>query len=383
MSFTESYAIDEVVSTIYVNGFPEDFKEREFQNLFAFAKGFDGCSLRIPSLESEPSGSPLLRCFSSAPRGQILGFAKFRTFQDAVEACRILNGRLVDTERGSTLKAELAKKNLVLGPGRGKSTLGCYTDMMFGPNLTRRASVPTTAVYQPSPKCSNSCNSCEQTYQAGGGSRLLNLSIPGQANPVPVAAPNTLGRDQPFVVTDISTRSSSSITNCAIKLNSTSTSLSSAALVPSLVTSGGLAFFAENPPCNTLYVGNLPPNANEIELRSIFVGVNGFRRMSFKPKIGGSPMCFVEFDDIRAATMAMESLYGTMLSNSTKGGIRLSYSKNPLGVRSGPPVSSYLGSSLYADLFSPLPELAARDFLPADMSNLVRFMESPITPGTQ
>jgi hypothetical protein len=36
---------------------------------------------------------------------------------------------------------------------------------------------------------------------------------------------------------------------------------------------------------------------------------------------------------VRCATATLVSLYGTVLSNSTKGGIRLSYSKNPLGVR--------------------------------------------------
>lgn len=44
-------------------------------------------------------------------------------------------------------------------------------------------------------------------------------------------------------------------------------------------------------------------------------------------------MCFVEFEDIEKATMVMYELYGYPLSTHTKGGIRLSYSKNPLGVR--------------------------------------------------
>lgn len=40
--------------------------------------------------------------------------------------------------------------------------------------------------------------------------------------------------------------------------------------------------------------------------------------------------------DVTAATLALKNLYGRMLSNSVKGGIRLSYSKNPLGVRGVP-----------------------------------------------
>jgi hypothetical protein len=89
----------------------------------------------------------------------------------------------------------------------------------------------------------------------------------------------------------------------------------------------------QNPPCNTLYVGNLPVNAQEDELRRLFSRMRGYKRLCFRPKPGTGPMCFVEFEDVACATHAMNELYGTPLSNSVKGGIRLSYSKNPLGVR--------------------------------------------------
>ncbi|CCD26558.1 Whi4p NDAI_0H03850 [Naumovozyma dairenensis CBS 421] len=98
----------------------------------------------------------------------------------------------------------------------------------------------------------------------------------------------------------------------------------------------------QNPPCNTLYVGNLPPDATENELRQLFSCQNGFRRLSFRNKNtnghghGHGPMCFVEFEDINFATQALGELYGSQLPRATlssKGGIRLSFSKNPLGVR--------------------------------------------------
>lgn len=97
----------------------------------------------------------------------------------------------------------------------------------------------------------------------------------------------------------------------------------------------------QNPPCNTLYVGNLPPDAAEQELRQLFSTQAGFRRLSFRNKNnnghGHGPMCFVEFDDVSFATRALAELYGSQLPRvnaSNKGGIRLSFSKNPLGVRS-------------------------------------------------
>ena len=90
----------------------------------------------------------------------------------------------------------------------------------------------------------------------------------------------------------------------------------------------------QNPPCNTLYVGNLPIDTSEDELKMIFSKQRGYKRLCFRTKANG-PMCFVEFEDISFATKALQGLYGHMLSNSVKGGIRLSFSKNPLGVRSG------------------------------------------------
>lgn len=108
----------------------------------------------------------------------------------------------------------------------------------------------------------------------------------------------------------------------------------------------------QNPPCNTLYVGNLPPDATEQELRQLFGGQKGFRRLSFRNKnnnnSGHGPMCFVEFEDVAHATRALAELYGSQLprpvgTHNNKGGIRLSFSKNPLGVRG--PNSRRSGSS--------------------------------------
>lgn len=112
----------------------------------------------------------------------------------------------------------------------------------------------------------------------------------------------------------------------------------------------------QNPPCNTLYVGNLPPTTNEDELRSLFARCQGYKRMCFRQKPQG-PMCFVEFDDVVFATQAMSDNQGHVLSNSVKGGIRLSFSKNPLFIK--PTVNKdanisfnfkQMGTALLADL---------------------------------
>lgn len=90
----------------------------------------------------------------------------------------------------------------------------------------------------------------------------------------------------------------------------------------------------QNPPCNTLYVGNLPVDTSEDELKAMFAKQRGYKRLCFRTKHNG-PMCFVEFEDVSFATKALNELYGQPLHNSIKGGIRLSFSKNPLGVRTG------------------------------------------------
>ena len=91
-----------------------------------------------------------------------------------------------------------------------------------------------------------------------------------------------------------------------------------------------------NPPCNTLYVGNLPADTSEEELKALFSKQRGYKRLCFRNKQNG-PMCFVEFDEVAMASKALNELYGYKLSNSVKTGIRLSFSKNPLGVRSSQP----------------------------------------------
>lgn len=118
----------------------------------------------------------------------------------------------------------------------------------------------------------------------------------------------------------------------------------------------------QNPPCNTLYVGNLPPDATEAELRQLFAPQSGFRRLLFRTKNATTllalqsslnshahgPMCFVEFEDVAHATRALAELYGRALprpnGGNGKGGIRLLFSKNPLGVR-GPGQSRRPGQS--------------------------------------
>ena len=157
------------------------YQEREFQNMFTFSSGFEAATLKIPNKESTSYGAvngqstrpqgigmpfggsndpynlvtmnqggvlidggrdgPMTSWSASGPnddshymqnnmpmqppRKQIIGFAKFRSRDQALEARDVLQGRRVDVEKGAVLKAEMAKKNLHTkrGPGVGPLAL--------------------------------------------------------------------------------------------------------------------------------------------------------------------------------------------------------------------------------------------------------------------
>lgn len=122
--------------------------------MFTFSSGFEAATLKIPNKESTSYNAPNVpgvrggtypqslsdpynltglsentrdgipsswptedshfppSSVSQPPRKQIIGFAKFRTRQEALEARNILQGKRVDAEKNAVLKAEMAKKNL-------------------------------------------------------------------------------------------------------------------------------------------------------------------------------------------------------------------------------------------------------------------------------
>src|ERR1700722_3221513 len=82
-------------------------------------------------------------------------------------------------------------------------------------------------------------------------------------------------------------------------------------------------------PCNTLLVGNLPLDADEDELWSLFKKQTGFKKLCFPTKQNDCS-CFVEFENTRFAANALGKLHGHRLRNNVYGGIRLSYTKSTL-----------------------------------------------------
>eukprot|EP01001_Neometanema_parovale_P011315 NODE_7560_length_758_cov_8.392126_g7313_i0.p1 GENE.NODE_7560_length_758_cov_8.392126_g7313_i0~~NODE_7560_length_758_cov_8.392126_g7313_i0.p1 ORF type:complete len:217 (-),score=28.19 NODE_7560_length_758_cov_8.392126_g7313_i0:48-698(-) len=81
--------------TLFIGGFPPDFKERDLFCMFTFASGFMDASLRFDR------------------NGQITAFALFDSAAHAQQARKALHGRVIDKDYGSKLDAKMAQKEFV------------------------------------------------------------------------------------------------------------------------------------------------------------------------------------------------------------------------------------------------------------------------------
>lgn len=88
----------------------------------------------------------------------------------------------------------------------------------------------------------------------------------------------------------------------------------------------------DNPPCNTLFIGNLGESINEDELRGLFSGQPGFKQMKVLRQERHT-VCFIEFEDINSAAQVHHNLQGAVIPSSGSVGMRIQYSKNPFGKR--------------------------------------------------
>ncbi|KAG2428385.1 hypothetical protein HYH02_014401 [Chlamydomonas schloesseri] len=89
----------------------------------------------------------------------------------------------------------------------------------------------------------------------------------------------------------------------------------------------------DNPPCNTLFIGNLGDTVDEGELTALFACQPGYKQLKLlrHPR---QVSCFVEFADVNSAAAVHSALQGALLTSSDRGPIRIQYSKNPYGKRS-------------------------------------------------
>eukprot|EP00262_Sarcandra_glabra_P004354 TRINITY_DN1529_c0_g1_i1.p1 TRINITY_DN1529_c0_g1~~TRINITY_DN1529_c0_g1_i1.p1 ORF type:complete len:313 (-),score=45.57 TRINITY_DN1529_c0_g1_i1:808-1746(-) len=217
---------------------------------------------------------------------QPMGFALFSTAQLAMAARDAVQDMVFDAESKAVLHTEMAKKNLFIKRGvvtdsssfdqsKRLRTGGDYTHTGYPSPSPFHPAAPTVwgapgYIAQPAP------------YDPYGG-----YAVPPVAMPTPVPAP----------------------ANYAHVHNA-----------------------KDNPPCNTLFIGNLGENVIEDEVRGLFTVQPGFKQMKILRQERNT-VCFIEFDDVNSATTVHNNLQGAVLASSVRGGMRIQFSKNPFGRR--------------------------------------------------
>ncbi|CAL9088784.1 unnamed protein product, partial [Musa acuminata var. zebrina] len=248
------------IRTIFITGLPVDVKERELHNLLRWFPGFEASQINFKA-------------------EQPMGFALFSTAQHAVAAKDALQDLVFDAETKSSLHTEMAKKNLFVKRGvvsesssldhsKRLRTGGDYTHAGYAAPAFHQAPVWGTPGYvAPHPPA---------PYDPYGGYPLPQVAMP---TPSPMPAPS---RYSPVQKTK------------------------------------------DNPPCNTLFIGNLGENVIEEEVRGLFSVQPGFKQMKILRQERNT-VCFIEFEDLNSATNVHQNLQGAVLTSSSRGGIRIQY----------------------------------------------------------
>ena len=84
-------------------------------------------------------------------------------------------------------------------------------------------------------------------------------------------------------------------------------------------------------PIDTLMISNLSVQASEGELKAVTSGLAGYKRLKL---VNTSKGCtaWVQFEDVPSADAAMRALQGSSTLALDAQGLRVAYSKNPMGV---------------------------------------------------
>ncbi|EOA26399.1 hypothetical protein CARUB_v10023763mg [Capsella rubella] len=198
-------------------------------------------------------------------------FAVFSDLQSAVAVMHALNGMVFDLENHSTLHIDLAKSN-----PKSKRT---------------RTDDGWQSLKKP--------KSWRTTTESGFGS----FHTPGMSS----SAYNTIG---------YSHTQSQGIANVVRRAPTTGKSNTNVA-----------------DPCPTLFLANMGPNCTEAELVQVFSRCRGFLKLKIQGTYG-TPVAFVDFQDISCSSEALHTLQGTVLYSSLTGeGLRLQYARSRMGMR--------------------------------------------------
>lgn len=261
------------VRTIFIAGLPEDVKERELQNMLRWLPGYQASQL------NHKAEHPL-------------GFALFSTPHYAIAAKDALQDMVFDTESNAVLHTEMAKKNLFV-------KRGIVAD-------------------------SNSYDSSKR-MRTGGDYTNAAYSSPSPFHPPPAPVWGPHGYITPTPPAPYDPYVGYSVGPVPMPTPPPAPSPAPSSYLP-------VQNLKDNPPCNTLFIGNLGENVNEDELRGLFGVQPGFKQMKVLRQERHT-VCFIEFEDMNNATHVHHVLQGAVIPSSGAVGMRIQYSKNPFGKR--------------------------------------------------
>ncbi|OVA09432.1 RNA recognition motif domain [Macleaya cordata] len=253
----------EEVRTIFISGLPDDVKERELQNLLRWLPGYEASQVNFKG-------------------EQPMGFALFTNAQLALAARDALQEMVFDAESKSVLHTEMAKKNLFVKRGvvADSSSFDQSKRLRTGGDYTHTG-YPSPSPFHPPPPApvwghQGYLAPPPPPYDPYGG-----YPVPPVPMPTPAPLPPASG------------------------------------YAPVQNTK-------DNPPCNTLFIGNLGENIIEEELRGLFSVQPGFKQMKILRQERNT-VCFIEFDDVSSATNVHQNLQGAVIPSSGRGGMRIQY----------------------------------------------------------
>ncbi|XP_055872881.1 protein couch potato-like isoform X13 [Biomphalaria glabrata] len=301
------------VRTLFVSGLPMDAKPRELYLLFRAYKGYEGSLLKITNKNGKNT-SPV-------------GFVTFSSRMAAETAKQDLQGVRFDPDLPQTLRLEFAKSNTKVTKPKQASPQPAATHpttiihpitgqelgaAFFPGGPEAWATAPTLAPFP----------------------ELAPAPPPGAGLPHPALIPH----HHPAALAQMPLRPTLTyswhhpcMTSSPVMYCSPTSSPENAALtIPTCIPTSTTTGLSLASPCSTLFVANLGQFSSEQELKDLFSSFQGFVRLRMHNK-GGSPVAFVEFQDVRQAQEAMTRLQGFVLLSSDRGGIRIEYAKNKMG----------------------------------------------------
>ncbi|XP_076322773.1 protein couch potato-like isoform X2 [Tachypleus tridentatus] len=297
---------EEEVRTLFVSGLPMDAKPRELYLLFRAYKGYEGSLLKVTSKNGKTS-SPV-------------GFVTFNSRAGAEAAKQDLQqGIRFDPDLPQTIRLEFAKSNTKVSKPKQQSPPAAATyPTLLHPVTGQIGATLLPGVHDgwsPHP-----LSYAEVPVTSG-------LHSPALLHPALHAQLPVIMYYPPLTVHPALSHAALAGTGAIHATIPPSHLVASPALASPV---GSASSVSNTPPCSTLFVANLGQFVSEQELKDLFGCFPGFCRLRMHNK-GGAPVAFVEYQDVRLASHAMNAFQGYVLFSSDRGGIRIEYAKNKMG----------------------------------------------------